>query len=106
MSIDGEAWKAPEAANNWFVMNTFDRTGKRSFKRHINPFYTRKYGMKKFGMVNLPTSDLVGLLPNYPDVKANDLLDNRSEIWPVILDLTEDSCLEAEDVGVIQDGWH
>jgi len=58
MSIDGEAWKFPEYLKN----HRSENTGL-YIRKHLG-FYTKLYGNKKFGLVNIPTEQLLAFFCN------------------------------------------
>lgn len=101
MSIDGEAWDIPETLDEIFKRKRNLQMGK-EIAQHIK-FYTKKYGNNKFGLVNLPTDELLAFFCKGVYPKAKSLYEKRTSIWPVILEFTpvnEDNPLP------IQDGWH
>jgi hypothetical protein len=103
MSIDGEAWLYP-AAIEVAAKNRANMA--KAIVKSIR-FYTKHYGNRRFGYVNIPTKEFLSLfLEKVRDeycIKNKDLYEKRTKFWPVILDF---SIINEEQVGPIQDGWH
>jgi hypothetical protein len=106
MSIDGEAWKVPKSIENGYkskVPPDYDPSV--AVVKSIG-WYTKYYGNRVFGLVNLPTDDIFTLFHSPTAIafhKMQELYEDRKQIWPIILDF---SPVDEFNVGPIQDGWH
>ena len=136
MAVDGEAWELPEAVEDAYF-NCSQQWQARSIEAHRKggsaigehdaiyrpakeafiaalPFFNKKYGERKFGLVTVSTAALVAAylqLHREDDEFPGDFdayhtwfmdhcgtQDHGDSVWPVILDSTGDALL--------QDGWH
>lgn len=109
MAIDGEAWRIPLNIVNYlknrnFLENHYPNS-KTLIKLLINNigFYTKLYGNKEFGLVNIPTEKLLAFFCKGVYPKSKEMYEKRKEIWPVILEF---SPVNEDNPLPIQDGWH
>lgn len=118
MSIDGEAWESPnEEPPNFHKKKAFLSWMKRNL-----PFWVKKYGSRKFGMMNIPMTEFCDLVikchalyngeadfktfQEYHEWYVGECLwsnsdEHYNQTWPSILG----SAIN-EDYEVLQDGWH
>lgn len=137
MAFDGEAWEVPdeEAYPPVNVPQNQIRNGRylkglKSVTKYIKknlPFWVKKYGKVKFGMLQVPMKDFCTVIQsknNKEDdwdsfkeyhkwYKGECLWKNSnkhySEIWPSILDsdcMDLDGKINPNNWDVLQDGWH
>ncbi len=136
MAVNGEAWELPEAVEDTYFNcsqqwqaksleaiskgksaigehDAIYRPAKEAFIAAL-PFFIKKYGERKFGLVTVPTAALIAAqmqLHRDDDDFPGDFdsyhkwfmdhcgtEDHGDSVWPVILDSTGDALL--------QDGWH
>ena len=122
MAVDGEAWKWPNDKYEDHKYNTNDKyrysqKGQQEYEAylknvlrfHLHQWFVKKYGNKRFGVVEIPTDVLLKAiyesLPNdkpnieafYKDYENGSAVNHpKSNRWPVILDYNNE---------VIQDGY-
>ncbi len=100
MAIDGEAWELSPLINK--AVGKSLKTIKNSLIKSIG-FYTKLYGNKKFGFVNLPTQEFLSFFYNGSYPKAKELHEKRKVIWPIIISLNE---VDEYNPLPVEDGWH
>lgn len=128
MAFDGEAWKCPdeeayldgEVPQSQLLDGRYLKGLKKITKYIKNnlPFWIKKYGKVKFGMLEVPMKDFCAVVQSKNIIEEDwdsfkeyhkwymgrclwkNSNKHYSEIWPSILDG------DSDDWEVLQDGWH